>query len=71
MAYNYVNRTGVIVPDTSDIQSDVQDEYRSALGTDLDVSPQTPQGRLIAGETTSRTAVAVNNATLANQIKPK
>lgn len=68
--YNYIVNTGVIVPDTADTLLQVQEEYRAALGADLDVSPETPQGVLITAETLSRDAVARNNAALANQINP-
>jgi len=69
--YEYVNNTGVIVPDTTDTLTDVQDEYKTAFGDDdLVVTADTPQGVLIVAETTSRDAVARNNADLANQINP-
>ena len=68
--YNFIVETGVIVPDTSDQLAQVQSEYRTAFGDDLDVSPETPQGVLIAAETESRDSVARNNAALANQINP-
>lgn len=68
--YAFINETGVIVPDTSDLLGEVRAEYRTAFGEDLDTSPETPQGVLIAAETEARDAVARNNATLANQINP-
>lgn len=68
--YGFIVETGVIVPDTADTLADVQAEYRTAFGDDLDVSPETPQGVLITAETESRDAVARNNAALANQINP-
>lgn len=45
--YDYLTNRGVIVPDTSTVLSDVQEEFKALLGGDLDVSPETPQGRLI------------------------
>ena len=69
--YNYIIDTGVIVPDTSTILSNVQDEYRASLGQNLNVDPATPQGALIAAETLARTGVIKNNAQLANQINPE
>lgn len=45
--YDYLTNRGVIVPDTSTVLSDVQQEFKDLLGGDLDVSPETPQGRLI------------------------
>lgn len=68
--YEFIAKTGVIVPDTSDLLADVQDEYREAFGADLVVSPDTPQGVLITAEVLARDAVARNNAALANQINP-
>lgn len=68
--YNFIIETGVIVPDTADQLAQVQAEFRTAFGDDLDVSPETPQGVLIAAETESRDSVARNNAALANQINP-
>lgn len=68
--FEYVTQTGVIVPDTSTVQEDVRNEYRTALGEDLDVSPETPQGVLITAETLARDSVVRFNAALANQINP-
>lgn len=68
--YEYINQTGIIVADTSDIQTVVQDEFKTSFGADLDVDPSTPQGVLITGETATRVAVAQNNAKVANQINP-
>lgn len=69
--YTYNTSTGYVVPDTADIQAEVQAEYTNTFGSDLDVtSPSTPQGLLINAETQSRIAVADNNAALANQINP-
>lgn len=68
--YGFIVETGVIVPDTSEQLTQVHAEYRAAFGDDLDVSPETPQGVLIAAETESRDSVARNNAALANQINP-
>lgn len=68
--YEYIVQTGVIVPDTSDLRNEVENEFREAFGNDLDVSPETPQGVLIVGETLARDQVVRNNADLANQINP-
>lgn len=68
--YQYVNLSGVILPDTSNILTEVENEYKSAFGSDLIVTPDTPQGVLITAETLSRDAVVRNNAALANQINP-
>jgi len=68
--YEYITATGVVVADTSDIQTQVQNEWRKALGQDLSVDDSTPQGVLINAETATRRAVALANAKLANQINP-
>lgn len=68
--YTYTTSTGVITTDTSTILTGVQDEYKSLFGANLNVDPDTPQGILITAETASRTAVADNNAAVANQINP-
>lgn len=68
--YQYIDLTGVIVPDTSTLQTEVENEYKAALGQDLTTTANTPQGVLITGEVTARTNVLRNNAALANQINP-
>ena len=69
--YNYVALTGTIIPDTVDIQAEVQLEFQNAFGTNLNViTPSTPQALLITGESLSRIAVADNNSLVANQINP-
>jgi hypothetical protein len=68
--YNYIVATGVILPDTSGLLSDVQTEYQDVFGSDLVLDPSTPQGVLITAEALSRAAVVANNAQIANQINP-
>lgn len=68
--YNYVEATGIIVPDTSDILTEVQGEYLDAIGQDLSTDPETPQGILMTAETLFRSGLAANNAEVANQINP-
>lgn len=70
MAYNHINETGAVIPDTSDLLSGVESEFKKALGEDLIVTADTPQGVLIQAETLARAAVVRNNAALANQINP-
>lgn len=45
--YNYLTSQGVIVPDTSTILTNLQQLFQSVFGSDIDTSPETPQGRLI------------------------
>jgi uncharacterized phage protein gp47/JayE len=66
----YLTSTGVIVPDTSNILSDVQSEYQAVFGADLIVTPDTPQGVLCTAEALARTEVVENNTALVNQINP-
>src|SRR6478736_3677452 len=68
--YVYIEETGAVVPDTGTIESQVVAEYRNALGQDLVVTPNTPQGVLITAEVAARSTVVRNNAALANQINP-
>lgn len=68
--YQYIDATGVIVPDTATIQTEVEGEYKAVFGQDLVVTPNTPQGVLITAEVAARSNVVRNNAALANQINP-
>lgn len=68
--YQYIEDTGVILPDTTETLATVEAEYREALGQELVTDPATPQGRLISTETTARDNMLRNNAALANQINP-
>lgn len=68
--YQYIDETGVIVPDTSTVLAGVQDEFKAAFGDDMPTDSETPQGVLITGETLARIAVINNNAAMANQINP-
>lgn len=68
--YNYIVPTGVIVPDTESLRAEVEAEWRSALGADLPVTPETPQGVMITAEVEARDGMVRNNAELANQINP-
>lgn len=69
-AYDYIVETGVISPDTSNVLTDVQGEWTTALGANLSLDPSTKQGILITGEVTARTGVVNANAKVANQINP-
>lgn len=68
--YEYLEPQGVIVPDTSSTLAEVQSEWQQALGADLIVTADTPQGVMITAETLARNNVIKNNAALANQINP-
>lgn len=68
--YQYINATGVIVPDTADTRDQIIAEMRAVFGQGIATDPSTPTGMLIARLTEERDAVARNNAELANQINP-
>ncbi len=68
--YEYVANTGVIVPDVSDIQTQVEGEWQTVYGADLAVTPDTPQGKQITAEVTARSRVAQMLAQLANMMNP-
>lgn len=70
MAQTYITDRGIISPDTSEVQSEVQGEFRTALGQDLNLAHSTPQGQLISAEVTARSNVIRACALLANQINP-
>ena len=64
--YDYITGTGVIVPDTSTILSDVQQEWRDVFGQQLTVDPETPQGRIIEMIARQRTFTVQMAAALSN-----
>ena len=45
--YDYLTGSGVIVPDTDKVITDVQNEWKDIFGQNLSVDPETPQGRII------------------------
>lgn len=69
-AYEYLVLQGIIVPDTSETLGVVQGEWKGTFGSDLIVTPDTPQGVMITAEAVARNNVINNNAALANQINP-
>lgn len=56
--------------DTSTLLNDVETEWQTAFGATLNVDASTPQGTMIAAETTARASVMKNNAEVANLINP-
>ena len=66
--YEYNTLQGIIVPDTGTVQTDVENEFQSNFGADMDMSASSPQGRLIEMETLSRIGVVSLCALIANQI---
>lgn len=69
--YDYIQSTGTVIPDADAILAEVTQEFKDIFGDDFETDPRTPEGLLIAAETSSRLAVARNNAKLANMINPE
>jgi hypothetical protein len=69
-SYTYLLNTGTVSIDTTDLLTDVEGEWKAAFGATLDTDASTPQGTMIAAETTARTSVMKNNAELANMMNP-
>lgn len=68
--YGYIVSTGVVIPDTATILEEINNEWRAAFGSDIELDPATPQGVIIAADVEYRDGVMRNNAALANQINP-
>lgn len=68
--YNYIDATGLIVPDTSTLLEEVKDEWREAYGADVILEPETSQGVIVVQDTEVRDATVRNNVAVANQINP-
>lgn len=69
-SYTYILSTGTIAIDTTSLLSDVESEWQAAFGATLNTDASTPQGTMIAAETTARASVMKNNADLANMQNP-
>ena len=70
MAYNYETQSGIIVPDTAQTLTNVQEEFKKLFGSDLDLTASTPQGVLITALTLERQETAFLCAWIANQFNP-
>lgn len=68
--FDYIDNTGIIQADTSDILTEVEGEWQTVYGADLSVTNDTPQGKMIVAETASRVSLIMILAQLANQINP-
>lgn len=69
-AYTYITEQGVVVPDTSEVLEQVQQEWRSALGEDLSLEASTPQGRIIEMQAMGRATTLQLIALMANMMNP-
>lgn len=71
MAENYYTQdtlAGIITVDTSAIQAGVEAEIKAIFGNDIDLTPETPQGRLVEVLTAERAGVVGFNAANASQL---
>lgn len=64
--YKYITPSGVIIPDTSKIVSETQDEINDRLGG-IDITPESPAGRLVEMIAQMFSTVIGINAQNANQ----
>jgi hypothetical protein len=70
MVYDFDNDTGTIIPDTEDVKTETQDEFKAIFGDTLDLSDSTPQGVFISVITLFVEFIARNNTNIANAINP-
>ncbi len=68
--YQYISANGVILPDTAQVLAEVQAEYKAIFGSNLILTPETPQGRLVEAEALLRTQFLGINAHNAMQFNP-
>lgn len=68
--YKYMSSTGIIVPDVDDVRVDVENEFKNIFGSDLDVTTETPIGRLIESLVILIDSSVKVNAQSANQFNP-
>lgn len=67
-SYFEFDNNGIIIPDTYNLKTEVQQEFLNVFGTDLSLEDSTPQGRLIDMETNSRQQTINFTALMANSI---
>jgi hypothetical protein len=65
--YNFDKNAGIVQADTSDLKSRVEDMMRIVFGADIDVTSETPMGRLIECMVVLMTMTLGINAQNANQ----
>lgn len=68
--YNYIRESGIIVPNTDTVLSDVQTYWRSLFGNQLSIEASTPQGRIIETQAVIRKGTLGVCALVANQLNP-
>lgn len=45
--YDFIDKTGITIPITTDVKESVENTFKRIFGADLDVSAETPVGRLV------------------------
>lgn len=65
--YKYSTGAGIVIPDTTDLRHNVENMMYAIFGADLDVTPETPMGRLIEAITMLMVDTLGINAQNANQ----
>ena len=68
--YSSISETGIIVADTQNIKSEIENEWRAIFGNQLSLEESTVQGRIIELLTASRKDCVSSMALVANQINP-
>lgn len=67
---NYITSSGIIVPNTDSVISELQTEWKNLFGSQLSVDSSTPQGRIIETQAMVRKGALGVCAKVANQINP-
>lgn len=68
--YNNIKESGIIVPNTDTVLSDVQTYWRSLFGNQLSIEASTPQGRIMETQAVIRKGTLGVCALVANQLNP-
>ena len=66
--YSFVTSSGIVVPDTANIKSSIQQKLRDIFGDEIDLTDETPAGRLVEALTIFYKGVLDVNAQNATQI---
>ena len=66
--YSFVTSSGIVVPDTANIKSYIQQKLRDIFGDEIDLTDETPAGRLVDALTIFYKGVLDVNAQNATQI---
>ena len=72
--YNFVDNSGITIPVTTDVKTSVENTFKRIFGADLDVSDETPVGRLIEAITllfVNVLGVNAQNANCCRKIPPR